>query len=320
MRKTILLIFVAMLAFTWSCQKETVENNIQDDANALKSGNYVIDFEYDYENEETTLTFEINQSDAQDVSHMLFQFIDCDGEYLTIENVVSATVNGEIWPVVNFTGPGTGCAFVNEYPFIKLDNFDDLGDDVTVVIVLDEKVWNVDYLIKSATNCFEFFEATELCGPDDFPPTCYEFMGETAWAANDNEPGVYRYTPRGNWATYVVYAEKTTTLFAGQNIPVGTVEFSEVVDDFVTITIELTGDWIFAEYEMGVAVEENVKIQDYEFAPSGNPAPGQFEWKGTAEGQSFSIEVSANNFYGVHVDVGYWEEVECPEEEEEEEL
>ena len=130
------------------------------------------------------------------------------------------------------------------------------------------------------------------------------FQSETAWAANGDEPLQLPYNPggTGSWATYVEYeAGKCTTLFAGQHIPVGQVCFS-AVDAFgnITITITLTGDWMFED------VAENVKIQDYEFAPSGNPQIGQFNWKGTASGQWFSIQVPANNFYGVHANVGYW--------------
>ncbi len=133
------------------------------------------------------------------------------------------------------------------------------------------------------------------------PPVCYEFMEETAWTAGE------RYVSRGNWATYTAYvADSTADLYAGQNMLAGTVHFSAPEDGYVTLTINLTGDWEFAP------TDENVKIQDYEFAPSGNPAPGQFPWKGTASGQSFAIEVPWNNFYGVHVDVGTWVEVPCP--------
>jgi len=129
---------------------------------------------------------------------------------------------------------------------------------------------------------------------------CYEFMDETAWAAGT------RYVSRGNWATYTPYmANSTVTLYAGQTMNVGTVHFSAVVNGEVTITINLTGDWEFAP------VDENVKIQDYATAPSGNPSPGLFAWKGTADGRSFSIEVPENIFYGVHADVGYWAEVPC---------
>ena len=141
----------------------------------------------------------------------------------------------------------------------------------------------------------------------EVPLKCYEFEGETAWAANGNYPLELRYTPRGNWATYVAYGgeAKTVTLFAGKTINVGTVEFSAPADGIVTITITLTGDWVFED------VSENVKIQDYAKKPSGNPAPGLFAHKATASDSPFSIDVPENNFYGVHVNVGYWVEISC---------
>jgi hypothetical protein len=131
---------------------------------------------------------------------------------------------------------------------------------------------------------------------------CMVFKGETAWAANGNKPGELRYTTKGNWATYVAYAEKTTTLFAGQTIPVGTVAFSGVVDGKVTITVTMSAPWEFED------VAENLKVQDYKFAPSGNPSPGLFDHKKTCDAAESScwISVPANNFYGVHVNVGKW--------------
>ena len=38
-------------------------------------------------------------------------------------------------------------------------------------------------------------------------------------------------------------------------------------------------------------------------APSGNPSPGRFAWKGCATKSCFSIKVPSNKFYGVHVDL-----------------
>jgi hypothetical protein len=129
---------------------------------------------------------------------------------------------------------------------------------------------------------------------------CYIVQGETAWAANGNVPLQLRYTPRGNWATYVAYAEKTTTLFAGQTIPVGTVSFSAVVDGNVTITVTLYDGWVFED------VSENLMVQGYSTAPSGNPAPGLFANKKYCDPDSATCEivVPAANFYGVHVNVG----------------
>jgi hypothetical protein len=140
---------------------------------------------------------------------------------------------------------------------------------------------------------------------------CFEFEGDTAWGADGNAPGGLRYTARGNWATYTAYegSAKTVSLFAGQTKLAGTVSFSVPVDGEVTITIDLADGWDFEEED------ENVAIQDYNAAPSGNPAPGLFDHKGNATGDSFSIVVPENTFYGVHVNVGRWVEVECEEEE-----
>ena len=142
------------------------------------------------------------------------------------------------------------------------------------------------YGLSNLTFCYNLCEEEEC-----------EWIGETAWAAGD------RYVSRGNWATYTPYAEGTVTLYAGQYMEAGTVSFSAVSGDMVTITITLNAGWRFED------VEENVKIQDYATAPSGNPAPGLFDWKGYATGSSFSIDVPANNFYGVHVNVE-WEKCE----------
>jgi hypothetical protein len=131
---------------------------------------------------------------------------------------------------------------------------------------------------------------------------CLVFDGETAWAATGEVPLQLRYTNRGNWATYVQYAPKTTTLFAGQTMPVGNVTFGSADDGLVTITVNLNDGWEFED------VAENLKIQDYATAPSGNPAPGLFAHRKTCDATSntCSIEVPANNFYGVHVNVGQW--------------
>lgn len=128
---------------------------------------------------------------------------------------------------------------------------------------------------------------------------CYDFDGETAWAAGT------RYITRGNWATYTTYAEGTVDIFAGQTIPVGTATFSAVVDGKVTITIELTGDWVLED------VVEAVKIQGYDVKPPAvNPAPGLFT---TYKGNELTVTVPAFNFYGIHLNVGKWVEVPCEE-------
>lgn len=129
------------------------------------------------------------------------------------------------------------------------------------------------------------------------PQECW--AGETAWASGP------RYTKRGNWATYTQYSDgSTVVLYAGQTMAAGTVYFSGVSSGYVTLTITLNSGWRFKD------VAENVKIQDYVTAPSGNPSPGQFAWKEKADVSPFSITVPANNYYGIHLDVE--RKVACP--------
>lgn len=129
--------------------------------------------------------------------------------------------------------------------------------------------------------------------------TCYE--EETAWADGA------RYTKKGNWATYTAYdgAAKTVDIYAGKNILVGTATFSVPDSDGnVKITINLTGAIFY--YDVNDPLyDDNLKVQDYEAKPSGNPAPGLFEWKTQIEPGSTtgSIVVPAANYYGVHLDV-----------------
>ena len=146
------------------------------------------------------------------------------------------------------------------------------------------------------------FDTAEL----DVEIPCLEFAGETAWAANGDDPLELPYNPDhgGNWATYVVYsgAEKTTTLFAGQHMDAGRVTFSAPADGMITVTVAMDAAWAFED------VFENLKVQDYASAPSGNPSPGLFDHKldcDVAE-SSCSIVVPENGYYGVHVNVGRW--------------
>lgn len=139
--------------------------------------------------------------------------------------------------------------------------------------------------------------------PDSFPPRlvlqlscdeCETWVDETAWS--DGE----RYVEVGNWATYTAYvADSTVTLYAGQFYDAGSVHFSSPDGGDVTITITLNAGFRFAD------VFENVKVQGYESAPSGNPSPGLFDNKETADPEdiSYEIVVPVDNFYGVHVDL-----------------
>lgn len=221
------------------------------------------------------------------------------------------------WGDANMSG-----AYVCPYTYDEDGNPEDYGDNTITITTGDNKYfdWSALYPIGAvivkggnAANIFAYDPQAESDTGLYAPPTgkkrnipmvshttfcwnpeeeewCWE--DETAWAAGN------RYVEQGNWATYTPYvANSTVTLYAGQTMDAGTVHFSEAVDGYVTITIALNEGWRFAP------VDENVKIQDYAEAPSGNPSPGLFDWKGTADTSPFSIQVPLNNFYGVHVDV-----------------
>ncbi|MBW6472323.1 MAG: phage baseplate assembly protein [Anaerolineaceae bacterium] len=139
---------------------------------------------------------------------------------------------------------------------------------------------------------------------------CYQ--EETAWAANGDVPLELRYIGASQWATYVEFeAEKTVSLFAGRTIPAGTVTFSAPVDGWVTITVNLENGFVFYYDLADEEEDDNLKVQDYEFPPEGNPAIGLFDWKTFIPGGSTTgtIVVPVNNYYGVHLDVAF--PVEC---------
>lgn len=143
---------------------------------------------------------------------------------------------------------------------------------------------------------------------DDPEPICYQ--DETAWAEG------LPYVEQGNWAMYVPYDSEAlfVALVAGQNMDAGTVTFSAPVEGLVTITVNLKNGFVFYYDLADEEEDDNLKVQDYEVAPEGNPAIGLFDWKTFIPGGSTtgSIVVPANNYYGVHVDLAY--EIPCPSE------
>lgn len=227
-------------------------------------------------------------------------FTDVSGNPGCNNNAIDVTVTDGTSVAFNATPDGVGAAIVKG------------SNDANVYVYNPQK--NSDSGLTSPLNASGnpagLSNLTFCWNPVGQETECFE--DETAWAAGT------RYTPKGNWATYTSYegVAKTVTLFAGQTMEAGTVQFSEPnAGGLVTITITLNEGWRFAlnpagENEFGSVYDNNIKVQDYATAPSGNPAPGLFQWKTIAEGQTGSITVNANNFYGVHVDVEH--QVDCP--------
>lgn len=141
---------------------------------------------------------------------------------------------------------------------------------------------------------------TICCNPPTQNPGC-EWIGETAWGAGK------RYVTRGNWATYTSYQSSAPVkLLAGQTLEAGWINFSAVVDGYVTITIELNEGWRLKTVE-DVIVKDAVKVQGYTSTPpAANPAPGLFT---TYKDNKLEFKVPYFKFYGIHLDVE-WEKCE----------
>lgn len=161
-------------------------------------------------------------------------------------------------------------------------------------IIASETGWANGNDMGGGSWAMNFEYCTQEC-EDDNNDTCYQ--EETAWADGDT------YADQGNWATFVTYNGTATsmTIYAGQTLDAGTASFSAPdANGDVTITISLNNGWSLQ------SVNEPLKIQGYDNAPSGNPSPGSFT---TYKGSNMTVVVPAYDFYGVHLDVQL--EVDC---------
>ena len=180
---------------------------------------------------------------------------------------------------------------------------------------------SLDVGIVEGSGEFAAFVETECDEP------CYEWVCETAWAANDcsskvdDATGSIRYVNRGNWATYVemnrnnegLLVYKDVSLFAGQTIEVGAVLFYPAADNKVRIEIFIEKEgWEFCPVDENVKIDGFNSLSEAQINRTGNPVPGQFPYKETASGIRATIIVDEFDFYGVHVEVGYEKVVECP--------
>ena len=154
-------------------------------------------------------------------------------------------------------------------------------------IIQSETAWGKGDGMGGNSWAMKFDYCKQECVPDQEPA---EYQTETAWVSG------LRYTEQGNWATYYTYTGENNDVpvYAGQNINIGTASFSEIQNGYITISIELTNDWELQPET------ESVKVQGYDNAPSGNPAPGQFK---TYKGTGLTIIVPVYDYYGIHLDV-----------------
>ena len=146
---------------------------------------------------------------------------------------------------------------------------------------------------KSSTSCGLISYDGPTCLPEE--EKCYDWQTESAWSTGS------RYNTKGNWATYSTATALASgvTIYAGKTIDIGTAKLTSGV-----LTITLKNGWEL------VSNSSSVKIQGYNTAPSGNPAPGKFT---TYKGSSLTPTLSSFSFYGIHLDVRKSFEVPCPE-------
>jgi hypothetical protein len=197
------------------------------------------------------------------------------GNTITITNSNGKTFDwSSVWPVCKvIVKAGTGAYIYNYEPGVY--------NDASLSAPENKDISHVTFCFTDPDNCYQ---------------------EETAWAGTDK----YNNIKGGNWATYFPYPSGPVLLFAGKNIPAGSATFSTPVDGSVTITITLTGGFIFY-YNPNDSEDDNLKVQDYAEIPSGNPSPGQFVWKKYIESgeTTATILVPVNYYYGLHLDVAY---------------
>jgi len=295
------ILFFSLVALGAACTDEAINlNGPDEDASGASPKSYNT-VPYDISNTSDGLMYTINllsPAGAKDPSHLLLQFQDCDGTYLTGSYIESVTINDIAWPIAYTTGKGSKCSTGNDQHFIKLDNLTDRN--LVIVVTLNKAAVSGSIYVKSGLSCSDPALLTSTYTCDGTTDIC---QTESAWSAGT------RFIDPGNWATYTAYEgiEKTVTLWAGKNFNAGTVHFSAPDagnSNKVTITITFATGW-----GLDITKTEQVKIEGYSSTPPNeNPSPGLFTYKGN----ELVVVVPQFAFYGVHLDVQY-SSAECPE-------
>ena len=277
--------------------------------NYTTAASYVNSYSFSADFKTVTITVDKSAASAKAISHMIFKFNGvltgkgCTSSPLTLANITAFTANGvDMMGYLGTTeGQGTDCYGLLPDPIVKLgQGFS--APTVVFVITFDVPVLDGVFLIKAGSansptggGCFGLndpnYSFTRTCVVD--LPKCYK--EDTGWAAGQ------RYVTRGNWATFTAYTTTPVNIYAGQNKWAGVATLSAVTNNTVTLTIVLNEGWSLQE------VSNPVKIQNYSVAPTGNPSPGRFAFKGT----SLTVTLPAANFYGIHLDLR--QAVDCPQ-------
>lgn len=205
----------AVIAFAFASCEDALspENNFDVTTKAAPTaGNYLVEAGSD---DGYNFTLTIDQSGAQDISHLIVQLFDCDGNFITIDNYLSATVNGADWPLTSTTGSGTGCTVTGD--FVKFDNFGFNGGIVVVEFTLNTMSAGGEFLIKAGQGCFDY-PIEGFCAKCVIEPVSFDlFAGQTNLigeliVTNDDE------------FLYVTYTANEGELFNETHLYVGSLE------------------------------------------------------------------------------------------------
>jgi len=242
-----------------------------------------------------TLTINIDQSGKQQVSHLLLQVQDCEGNFLDGNNVVSSNPD-----VTYTTGNGTGCNFPSG-SFIKFDNISVKGI-VTVQITFNVQISAASLLVKAGTACFGPIPLSfdSNCGddPSGATETAFAFGGDAGdcflnfnnfnrWGWSNGPIGAGHY----EWPVYAGAGQCDLT----KGTWVG------------TLVIDYDGAWITVTYNIDPAFsleETHLFIGSARFPlKNGSPtvAPGQY---GNAGQTSYTLPATGDIYVIAHAVVG----------------
>jgi hypothetical protein len=179
-----LLLFLAGLSY--ACKDENLgEDDAASFDNRLESestdDSFHVDLEVIYEGAGSRWMYTLTKNDGKDPGHFILDFGNCGGSSPTIENIVSATVNGVDWSdkISNAEGK-TGCVISSDN-FVK---FDDLArsDEYVIEFTLDT--------IYSQINTTGWIKAGKSCVAHVLPgPGCRGYLLTSTMEADPSMTG-----------------------------------------------------------------------------------------------------------------------------------
>lgn len=234
---------------------------------------------------------------------------------------------------------------INSYKVDQWDQdngMDDIYEDVITIYDSDGKTfsWSSTYkvcqvIVKAGTGAYIYTYEGGSCGDQGLvapenkeishvtfcwtdvrcEEKCYEYQCETAFGGNSAGPTTTK--NKAWWFYYDVSVGGEQTIWAGQNMNAGTVEY-----DNGYIVISLADGWSLKDYYFekdlygkeicgeftDVPYTEAVKIQGYNTLPLSKPTPGLFT---IYEGMDLTVPVSDYLYYVIHLDLVYKYEVTC---------